>query len=250
MFCINNIEITKREILVSIVIFCVLLTTGFVISGHINNSLMDKEQEYNTAAQIDGDKDLFEYGMRTNIGNAFVYGDLKAIDSVTYKEIGGNYSYIEKVKEEYTMHTRIVTKTKTNANGEIETHTEEEVYYTWDEVERESKHCTQISFLDVSFTYGTIPLPTHIYIDTIEESSDIRYKYYGCSAELNGTIYTSLYNNTINDAEFYENLSIEETKEKLCSKVGLVVFWIAWILLMIGVIIGFYALENKWLEDN
>ena len=30
--------------------------------------------------------------MRTNVGNAFVYGDLKAVDTVTYPEIGGEYT--------------------------------------------------------------------------------------------------------------------------------------------------------------
>lgn len=54
--------------------------------------------------------------MRTNAGNAFVYGDLKAVDTVTYPEIGGEYIYIEKVKERYTMHTRQVAHT-TTMNG-------------------------------------------------------------------------------------------------------------------------------------
>ena len=30
--------------------------------------------------------------MKTNIGNAFVYGELKAIDTVSYDEIEGDFS--------------------------------------------------------------------------------------------------------------------------------------------------------------
>lgn len=41
---------------------------------------------------------MFQYGMDTNVGNAFVYGDLKAVDTVTYPEIGGEYMYVEKLK--------------------------------------------------------------------------------------------------------------------------------------------------------
>lgn len=41
---------------------------------------------------------MFQYGKDTNVGNAFVYGDLKAVDTVTYPEIGGEYMYVEKSK--------------------------------------------------------------------------------------------------------------------------------------------------------
>ncbi len=57
----------------SVVIVCLMLVFGIMISGKINDSLMNKYQEYNTALQIDNDSSLFEYGMRTNIGNAFLY---------------------------------------------------------------------------------------------------------------------------------------------------------------------------------
>lgn len=124
----NERIVTKREILFSIVIIAVMLVFGFMISNGINNSLLGKYQEYNTALQIDNNKDVFQHGMKTNIGNAFVYGELKAIDTVTFNEIGGSYSYIEKVKEKYTMHTRTVTKTRTNSKGETETYTEIDKY--------------------------------------------------------------------------------------------------------------------------
>lgn len=108
--------VTKREILLSIAIVCIMLLLGSLIADAINDSVMEKHQEYNTALQINADKELFEYGMRTNIGNAFVYGELKAVDPVGYEEVEGQYSYIKKVKEKYTKHTRVVTKTRT-VNG-------------------------------------------------------------------------------------------------------------------------------------
>ena len=197
-------SVTKREVLFSIIIICVMLIIGIVIAGNINDTIMEKQQEYITALQIDNDKDLFEYGMRTNVGNAFIYGELKAVDTVTFDEIGGEYSYVEKVKEKYTRHTRTVTKTKT-VNGKARTYTDTEVYWTWDKVDSWDKHCEKITFLNVEFDYGKIHFPTYDYITTIKESSRIRYVYYGTGTNYTGTLYTSLSDNTINGASFYVN---------------------------------------------
>lgn len=55
-----DIEITKREIIVSISIVAVMLTFGIFISSSINDSHLDKVQEYNTALPIDT-QEMFEY---------------------------------------------------------------------------------------------------------------------------------------------------------------------------------------------
>ena len=94
-FDFGDFEITKREILASISIIAVMLLIGFVISGKISNYILDQNEKYNKAIKIES-SDLFEYGMRTNVGYAFVYGDLKAVDTVSYPEINGEYMYIEK----------------------------------------------------------------------------------------------------------------------------------------------------------
>lgn len=242
-------KITKREILFSLAIVCIMLVIGIVISNNISNAIMEKHQEYNTALQIDNDKELFEYGMRTNIGNAFVYGELKAIDTVTYPEIGGEYTYVEKVKERYTKHTRTVTKTKT-VNGKTKHYTEQETYWTWDQVDSEHIHSEKISFLDVEFDYGKVPFPGANHIATIKESSHVRYKYYVVNTSYIGTIYTVLSDNTINNTSFYNNKHIPETIDDLESEWQLVVFWILWVVLTGVCVGGFYAIDNKWLEDK
>lgn len=94
-FDFGDFEITKREILASISIIAMMLLIGFVISGRISNYILDRNEKYNKAIKIES-SDLFEYGMRTNVGYAFVYGDLKAVDTVSYPEINGEYMYIEK----------------------------------------------------------------------------------------------------------------------------------------------------------
>lgn len=242
-FDFGDFEITKREILASISIIAIMLLIGVLISGKISERQMDKNEIYNKAVKIE-DQGMFEYGMRTNIGNAFVYGDLKAVDTVTYPEIGGKYMYVEKVKERYTRHTRTVT---TRVNGR--THTRTQVYYTWDRVGSEDKKCKEISFLGVTFKSNKIDIPSADYIDMIKESSRIRYKYYGTKTKHTGTIFTELKDETIPDnTSFYKDRNITETLESLESGSGLVLFWIFWIALIIACVYGFYYIDNRWLE--
>ena len=226
-------EITKREIIASIVIISILLIIGFFISEDITNSQNDKDAEYIKATHIE-DTELFQYGMDTNIGNTFVYGDLIAADTVSYPEIKGEYMYVEKVKEKYTRHTRTVTRTKT-VNGKRKTYTETEVYWSWDRVNKEDKTCKEI--------------PSAECIDSIKESSHIRYKYYGTPVKHTGTIYAYLSDGTIPvNTEFHENMSIDELLNRYTSHVGNIIFWIVWIIFIAFVVYGFYYLENNWLE--
>lgn len=240
-------EITKREIIASIVIISILLIIGFFISESITNSQNDKDSEYIKATHIE-DQELFQYGMDTNIGNTFVYGDLIAVDTVSYPEIDGEYMYVKKIKEKYTRHTRTVTKTKT-VNGKTKTYTETEIYWSWDMINSENKTCKEITFCGITFPTSKIQIPSAEYIDTIKESSHIRYKYYGTPIKHTGTIYTYLSDGTIPvNTEFHENMSIDELLEQYTSHVGNIVFWIVWIIFIAFVVYGFYYLENNWLE--
>ena len=244
---VGDFVITKREVLVSISIIAILLMIGVWISGGITEARLDADEMYNKAAKIES-ADLFEYGMRTNVGNAFVYGDLKAVDTVTFPEIGDDYMYILKITERYTKHTRTVTKTKT-VNGETKTYTEKEDYWTWDEIDRESHTCNEISFLGVTFDSIKIDIPTEEYIGRIKESSRIRYEYYGTGTEHVGTIFTDLRDNTITDGtNFYKDRNIDETVEYLKAIDYAVVFWVIWIFVIGGCVYGFFYIDNLWLE--
>lgn len=240
-------EITKREVLASVSIVAVMLLIGLLISGKIQNSIMDDNERYNKAVKIENEE-LFRYAMGTNVGDAFVYGDLEAVDTVTYPEIGGEYMYVEKIKERYTMHTRTVTYT-TGSGKTRQTHTRTETYWTWDRVGSEDVKCKEISFCGVNFASNKIDLPDADYIDTIKESSDVRYKYYGVGTEYSGTIFTDLRDKTISDnTSFYSNSSIDETIELLESDFPIIIFWIFWVVLICGMVFGFYYLDNEWLE--
>lgn len=245
----GDFTITKREVIFSIVILAVMLTFGLMIHGSIDNAMMAKHQEYNMALRIDNNADMFTYGMSTNVGNAYVYGVMDTVDPVSFEEIEGEYSSITKVKERYTKHTRTVTKTRV-VNGKTQTYTTTETYWTWDRVGSWSDHATKITFLGVEFDYGIFSMPSEQYLDTIKESSKIRYKYYGAPTTAEGTLYADLRDNTINNTRMYYYTSIEEAHALMTSKADLVIFWIVWVILSGGAVFCFVYIDNHWLEDR
>ena len=168
-----DFEITKREIIASISILAIMLISGFTISDKIDDYYQDQNAKYNKAFKISNDKDLFDYAMKTNVGNSFVEGELESVDKVNINDIPGDYMIIEKVKEKYTMHTRTVT---TTVNGK--TRTRVETYWTWDRVGTETFKSKEINFLGNKFKSSKFNLPDTEYLKTIKESSHIRYKYY------------------------------------------------------------------------
>lgn len=244
---VGDFVITKREIIVSISLIAILLMFGVMISGKITEATLDANEVYNKSIKIDT-ANMFEYGMRTNVGNAFVYGDLKAVDTVTFPEIGGEYMYARRVTERYTRHTRTVTKTRT-VNGKTQTYTETEVYWTWDAIDSEVLRCNEVSFLGVTFDSDKIDIPGANYVDTIYKSAKVRDVYYGTGTEFVGTIFTDLRDDTITDGtSFYKNQTIDETVERLKAVDWSVGFWIIWIIFIAACVYGFYYIDNRWLE--
>lgn len=241
-------KFTKREIMFSIVIVLVMLMLGLIISSSINDIILDENTKYTKAIEINNDKELFAYGMRTNVGNTYVYGTLNHVDTVSYDKIKDkDYIHIEKIEERYTRHSRRVA----HKSGKTTYYTTE-YYWTWDRIGSEEKTAKEITFLNQKYKINKISnIIDDDYIDTISTGYHLREKYYG--AKLNnvkGTVYCNLKNKTINNATFYKDTKIKECKEQLMqsSYVIVIVFWILWIILIGGIVYGFGMINNKWLE--
>lgn len=235
----NGWDMTVRELMFSIGIILIMLTGGFFISEKIASHNDEQNQEYYQAMQIDGNAELFQYGMRTNVGNAFVKGTLTVVDPVTYPDIDGEYAYIERVQEEYVEHKR-----KTGYHYAT--------YWEWDEIGREEIHSQTETFLDVEFPYGTITFPESYYLDTVEDGWHLRSKYYVVDTSYNGVIYANLKDNTIAYVTpFIQADTIDGAVDYMVSNgtAGLVIFWLVWIILIGAAVFGFCYFDNKWLED-
>lgn len=138
----NRREITKREIMASVAIIAVMLIIGSIFYSEIVQSAADANEKYNTAIKIEK-SDIFAYGMATNVGNAFVYGELKAVKPVGCKGVNGKYIRIIKIEEHYNMHEETYTTTDSKGNKKEKTR----IYWSWDYAGKKVKQCKKIVFL-------------------------------------------------------------------------------------------------------
>ena len=100
-----DFEITKREVLFSVIIFFVMLIIGVVSNSALTDHFIQKNDMYGKALKINAEESLFKQAMQTNFGNAFVYGDLSADTPVSYDDVKGEYTYIRQ-KQRDTLGTQ------------------------------------------------------------------------------------------------------------------------------------------------
>ena len=150
---IGNAEITYRELIVSVGIVFIMLILGSVIAGNITRDSLEQKKEYNTAISIESEN-MFDYGIRTNVGNAFCQGTLEAVDTVSDSRIDGQWIYIYCEEKHQTMYTRTVTTT----DGKGHTRITVETYWTWDYYSSAEHNSKNITFLAKAFEYGDIKM--------------------------------------------------------------------------------------------
>lgn len=138
------IEMNKHLKWAIIAIIVAYVITLPLFRSVVYDHLLDNYKSYSQALKIYNDKNMFDYALDTKIGNILAEGTLSAKTPVVYD--GKKYIILEKITEEYTRHTRIVTK-KVGKR----TVTEEEVNYTWDKVDEEIKESREIKFLGKEF---------------------------------------------------------------------------------------------------
>ena len=257
-------EITLREILVSIAIFLVLSGIGHLIYGNIDDKSVIKK--YETAQIIEDNKEKLDYLINTKFGNVFVYSTFKSRDKdgVKFDEINGKYAFIKRVKERNTMHTRTVCS-GSGKNNICRT----ETYWTWDYVDSDRKYAKNIDFLGYSFdgekllnqvTKKNLKLSEKIYKQKykkikdkyVYETSDVRYYYEYIPLNFKATIFTNT-----RDKEIFKDYTLfyEKTPEqaveniKSTTKNNKLLFIVVWSLMSAGVIFWYISLDNNYLED-
>lgn len=241
-----NFEVTKREIIFSIIIASFMIIIGIFIGNKIINNINDGNIKYSTAVKIDNNESQFKHGLNTNFGNALVYGDLYAVDTVSLGT-EKNKIVILRDYEEYRRHTRKRTYTDSNGHTKIKT----EVYYSWDNISSQLVKNNYVSFCGNVFKTSEFPIPSVHYIKTESCGYNRRYVYSVVDPHYVGTLYANLDNNSILDAKFAENITLKESVEYFSTSTYAVLwFWIHYVILIGFVIFGFCYLENNWLEDK
>ena len=243
-------EITKREILFCTIIVAIMTGLGIWLSNPIITKSTQKANSIITSVPV-RDSVKFAYIKRTNVGRFIAEGNLFANNPVSIPDITGAYGRIEKITEEYTMHTRTVTTT--DAEGNVQTHTE--TYWEWDVNKSENWESNTLHFLGQDFTLKSIgfkyPTSYHsiIYPPKKLFQDDIRYVYYTAPIEYHGIISGIADNKQFSNTKFHYKRTIKQVFEKAYNNINTAptVFWILWTVLTIGVALLFCYFDNKWL---
>ena len=209
----HSFYIGEIEITPREILFSVIILSFMVAIGvWLSNPILKKVNE--DALNIEScvkvaDAEKFGYIKRTNVGNFLAEGTLTAIDSVSIPDIEGFYGAIVRDKERYTMH--VETYTTTDGKGHTQVHTR--TYWTWDVIHTDRWASNYVSFLGETF-----------------KMTDLNYRWH---------------------PSFKEGKTIAATVEKAERKIknSPIGFFVFWSFFSIFVLIGFYAIENKWLED-
>ena len=243
----EDFEITKREILFSTIIICVMIGLGVWISNPVLRSASESAMNTVSSVKVYTDEQ-FSYIRRTNVGDFLAEGTLSAINPVHIDDISGEYLKIEKEKEKYTQHVRHYTTT--DGKGHVHHHTQ--VYYSWDHVHTDTFCVDSVEFLGERFKLDDVGYHVGLdYKETQKESMTIRYVYRVHPVDVDGVMFGKC------EEKEYKNLSFnrDRTIEKVVAsaerriKSAPIVFWVLWILLTAGLVMLFYHLENNWLED-
>lgn len=247
---IGNIEITKRELLASIIIIFIMTGLGFLVASKIHDSVSVANERYFKSLKIDNDEEMFNYTISTEVGNVLSFGTVQAIGSVSDEMIEGEFFALMKKEEHYVQKTRTVTYT--DSNGVSRTRTE--VYYEWEEKNREYDRVDSFTYLGREFTHDDIKIDNYAYLTTEKNHflSDVRYKFYIIPLEQDITLFAVAKDKTIQDTQVHYSQSIEQIidyKEREAD-VAVIVFWVVWVLLTIGAVIGFVALDNRYLNNH
>lgn len=264
--------VTKREILVSIIIGCLLLILGLFISYKIEDIRISEREKYNKALKINNNETMFKYAIDTNVGNIIVYDELKVTKGVNSEWLVKDYMYIEKITQRYTTHYRTVC----SGSGEHR-HCHRKTYHTWDTINRDKCNTDKVIFGGITFHFNDFEnYPTYrLELDksTVVSSvaskiknnyiygedrfftrvGDKRYYYKVVDKTFKTTVFGSTKDKkfTDNNRLVINTMTIKEFMEsKRNSFVGYkVLFWFIYLMLSGIVIYGYVYLDNDYLEN-
>ena len=239
-------EIKPREIAFSVAIVFVMVALGFLLGSKISDHIAETNEKFTTATQITDDQQ-FQYALDTDFGNVIAYGNLVAEQPVSADDLDGEYAQLTKITERYTMHTREVTYTDSKGH----THTRTEIYWTWDEIDREKDSTETYMFMGASFPADKFSVTAHQQGDTIYDSRFVRHYYEAVDANMVGSIHTQIKDHMIADNNrFYTDAEPQAIVNLAIRRgnIAIILFGVLWIALTGGAVYGFCALENRWLD--
>lgn len=236
----------KYSFFIPTIVVIILVIIGLFITKYLRVRAVDNKAKYRKSIEINDDKQ-FDYAFRTSVGNAFVYGKIKAKDPVSVDWAPGKYISTKTITEKYTKHERTYIETRTDKSGHIHTEQKTEIYYSWDMIDSEENHSNEIIFCDKVFPYGIIQLEYKNYDIDYVGYNNIRHKHYIIDNELEGTVFTKLGDDYMEpNSSFFEGKTTSESKQ-ICienEKNTVVIFWVLWSMVICASIYGTYEFQK------
>lgn len=241
----GSFTITKREILISILFTVLMLCLGTYFAGKIDDWTNEKKQKYEQTLVIDDDDGLFQYGLRTDVGDVLCHSSLKAEKAISLGDEKDRL-YIRQELERYTMHTE--TYTTTDGKGHTTVHTR--TYWTWDYVNEKVRHSDNIIFAGVAMPYGKIAMPNAGRTKTVSCGYHLRHVYYVIPKDNSGVLYTHINKHTCSKGKWYNAVSAKDEKEAMIknTRYGIIIFWCIWVAVIIFLAGMFCYMDNNWLD--
>lgn len=253
----NNI--TKNEVLVGFILFGLLIAITVLGVDMFSRSAEENYLKYQLALKIDK-SEYIQHAYNTQVGDTLVYYEIVATENKSIPDIRGEYSIIEKTREEYTMHTRTVSY----SCGDDDTCYRTETYWTWDYAGSEVTKTPAFKIADIVFSNLCFP-GTEWIRDLKEvyqgnndvrggyayETSDVRYYYNVKRPTLVGTLFVRFFDGQIDNPidkgrciPINENKQIDEVVKS--SEPNYLFLWVGAVFLIIVLMVLYiYMIIDK-----
>lgn len=243
--------------LVSMAVAVISICLGVWIYNKVLDGSDNKLRLYQTSIKVT-DADQFNYTVTTKQGNVMAYGQFKGVDLVKFPEMNKSFTYVRKVREEYTRHESCSTDSDGNRSCTT--------YYSWDYSGDDEKVASQVEFMKKKYNTSLFDFHDRDRPDasTIikgetkeyyypergnwfgwESEGDTRYYYEVMNPTFMGSILVNTYDGTLKNAEGNGKITVynQTVDQRLDGAKGEAVFvkWlfiITWTLLTIGLVAG------------
>lgn len=259
-------EITKREIWVSLGIILVMLGIAIGLTFMVIDLSQERDEVYHKALKIESQEEV-SHAYRSGAGLSFIQIQLDSNDSVTHPNLIGEYLYIHENVEKYTEHTRTVTDDEGNSHTET--------YWTWDYYSSDTKMVDSVLFNEIEIPSDRLNFPSQSLQLTEETCKAERYnssyvnegggwfngprlrKSYSV-VEAGGTYSTLVFFDSGEIQPYGQKnfgLSLQSVEDLYKSYTGktllwLILVWLGWLFVTVGLVVGFYYLDNHWLNSD
>ena len=243
-------DLTLRELVFSVLIVGVMVLVGFFVSEVIERKVNDSNLRYNQAVAL-LTNDEFKHALDTDVGYVFGNGRLVADSPVKNEHLEGEYLSVYVEHQQYRKHTRRVAYTVTDSKGRTHTRYRTETYWSWDTMSRSSSHSPTVTYCGVKFPYNKFGYDW-MGSDTTRHSTG--YHARDVVTVVPKTFIASVFGEAksktlVGNGLPLSPMSIEKYRKYLTTSHALSLFWIIWGIVIVFALVGFYVVENDWLED-